>query len=122
MSCELFRNAVYETKSLNGSGDRIVPLEKVFCRGEYRIRPLLDGEKTHAGIPQAVVEAHVLRAVPVIRAWREHLGITQGALAERMGVSQAAVAKLEKPGAKSRRTTLERVATALGISVAQLDV
>ena len=122
MSCELFRNAVYETKSLNGSGDRIVPLEKVFCRGEYRIRPLLDGEKTHACIPQAVVEAHVLRAVPVIRAWREHLGITQGALAERMGVSQAAVAKLEKPGAKSRRTTLERVATALGISVAQLDV
>jgi len=87
-----------------------------------RIRPLLDGEKTHAGIPQAVVEAHVLRAVPVIRAWREHMGITQGALADRMGVSQAAVAKLEKPGAKPRRSTLERVATALGISVAQLDV
>jgi transcriptional regulator with XRE-family HTH domain len=50
------------------------------------------------------------------------MGITQGALADRMGVSQAAVAKLEKPGAKPRRTTLERVATALGISVAQLDV
>ena len=88
-----------------------------------RIRPLLDGEKTHAaGIPQAVVEAHVLRAVPIIRAWREHMGITQGELAGRMGVSQTAVAKLEKPGAKPRRTTLERVATALGISVAQLDV
>jgi len=87
-----------------------------------RIRPLLDGGKTHTGIPQAVVEAHVLRAVPVIRAWREHLGITQEALADRMGVSQAAVAKLEKPGAKPRRTTLERVATALGISVALLDV
>lgn len=88
-----------------------------------RIRPLLDGEKTYAaGIPHAVVEAHILRDVPIIRAWRDHVGITQGELADRMGVSQAAVAKLEKPGAKPRRATLEKVATALGISLSQLDV
>ncbi len=88
-----------------------------------RIRPLLDGEKIRAeGIPQAVVEAHILRALPIIRAWREHMGITQGELAVRMGVSQAAVAKLEKPNAKPRRVTLEKVAKALGISIAQLDV
>jgi len=87
-----------------------------------RIRPLLSGEKIPAaGIPQAVVEAHVLRAVPVIRAWREHTGMTQEELADRMGVSQAAVAKLERPDAKPRRTTLARVATALGISITQLD-
>lgn len=88
-----------------------------------RIRPLLDGEKIHAtGVPQAVVEAHVLRDVPIIRAWREHTGITQGELAVRMGVSQAAVAKLERPNVKPRRATLEKVATALGISMSQLDV
>jgi DNA-binding XRE family transcriptional regulator len=88
-----------------------------------RIRPLLDGGQIRAaGIPQEVVEAHVLRAVPVIRAWRDHVGITQEELADRMGVSQAAVAKLEKPNAKPRRATLEKVATALGISVTQLDV
>jgi DNA-binding XRE family transcriptional regulator len=88
-----------------------------------RIRPLLDGEKIHAsGIPQAIVEAHVLRAVPIIRAWRGHMGITQGELAARMGVSQAAIAKLEKPNAKPRRTTLGKVAAALGISLTQLDV
>jgi len=75
-----------------------------------------------AGIPQAVVEAHILRDTPIVRAWREHLGITQGELAAKMGVSQAAVAKLEKPNAKPRRATLAKVAAALGIALAELDV
>jgi DNA-binding XRE family transcriptional regulator len=88
-----------------------------------RIRPWLEGEKIHAaGIPQAVVEAHILRDTPIVRAWREHLGITQGELAVKMGVSQAAVAKLEKPNAKPRRATLAKVAAALGIALAELDV
>jgi hypothetical protein len=30
-----------------------------------------------SGIPQDVVEAHVLRDEPLIKAWREHLGLTQ---------------------------------------------
>jgi DNA-binding XRE family transcriptional regulator len=88
-----------------------------------RIRPLLDGDKIRiAGIPQAVVEAHILRAMPMIRAWREHMGITQKELAARIGVSQAAVAKLEKPDARPRRATLEKIAKALGISIEHLDV
>jgi len=87
------------------------------------IRPLLDGEKIRsAGIPQEVVEAHILRTLSIIRAWREHMGLTQGELAARMGVSQAAIAKLEKPNAKLRHATFEKVAKALGISTEQLDV
>ena len=58
----------------------------------------------------------------MIRAWREHIGITQRELAARIGVSQAAVAKLEKPNAKPRRATLEKIAEALGISIDNLDV
>ena len=88
-----------------------------------RIRPLLQGDNIRStGIPQAVVEAHILRAIPMIRAWREHIGITQRELAARIGVSQAAVAKLEKPNAKPRRATLEKIAEALGISIDNLDV
>lgn len=88
-----------------------------------RIRPLLDGDKIRAaGIPQAIVEAHLLREIPMIRAWREHIGITQRELAARIGVSQAAVAKLEKPNARPRRATLEKIAEALGISIENLDV
>jgi transcriptional regulator with XRE-family HTH domain len=40
---------------------------------------------------QAVVVVHIPSDVPLIRAWREYIGITQGELAARMGVSQAAV-------------------------------
>lgn len=88
-----------------------------------RVRSLLEGEKARAtGIPQEVVEAHVLRDLPIIRAWREHLGITQTDLASRMGITQAAVAKLEKPAARHRTATLKAVAAALNISVAQLEV
>ncbi len=88
-----------------------------------RVQPMLEGDKARAtGIPQAVVEAHLLRDVSMIRAWREHIGITQSELATRLGVSQAAVAKLEKFEAKPRGATLKRIAEALKISVAQLDL
>ena len=88
-----------------------------------RLRPLLDGDKIRStGIPQAVVEAHILRAIPMIRAWREHIGITQRELAARIGVSQADVAKLEKSTAKPHRATLEKIAEALGIVIEKLDV
>ncbi len=109
----------YQTIDYNGKPAFVlVPWEEF-----KRVRPLLEGDNARAtGIPQAVVEAHILNDVPMIRAWREHIGITQGELATRMGVSQAAVAKLERPDAKPRGATLKKVAEALGISPAQLDV
>jgi ribosome-binding protein aMBF1 (putative translation factor) len=109
----------YQTIDFNGKPAFVlVPWEEF-----KRVRPLLEGDKALAtGIPQKVVEAHILSDVPMIRAWREHIGITQGELAARMGVSQAAVAKLEKPDAKPRSATLKKVAEALGISPSQLDV
>ncbi|HBG07467.1 MAG: hypothetical protein A2075_22900 [Geobacteraceae bacterium GWC2_58_44] len=86
-----------------------------------RIRPLLEAEKSRAtGIPQSVVEAHVLRDVPIIKAWREELGLTQEELALRLGMSQAAVAKFEQPKAHPRAATLKKIATALGITAEQL--
>jgi ribosome-binding protein aMBF1 (putative translation factor) len=109
----------YQTIDFNGKPAFVlVPWEEF-----KRVRPLLEGDKALAtGIPQKVVEAHILSDVPMIRAWREHIGITQGELAARMGVSQAAVAKLEKPDAKPRSATLKKVAEALGISPSQLEV
>lgn len=83
-----------------------------------RIEPLLEAEKARAyGIPQDVVEAHVLRDEPLIKAWRDHLGITQAELASRMGISQAAVAKFERSVARLRTATLEKIALALGVDV-----
>ena len=88
-----------------------------------RIRPLLEADKARAtGIPQAIVEAHVMHDVPLIKAWREELGLTQEELALRIGISQAAVAKFEHPGSHPRAATLKKVAAALGIAVGQLNI
>ena len=86
-----------------------------------RVQPLLAAEKARAGgIPQEVVEAHILRDEPIIKAWREHLGITQEELAIRLGVSQAAIAKFERPDARLRTVTLKKIAAAMGLDAERL--
>ena len=86
-----------------------------------RIKPLLEAERARAGgIPQDVVEAHVLRDEPLIKAWRAYLGITQEELAARLGISQAAVAKFERPAARLRTTTLNKIAAAMGLDAERL--
>lgn len=85
-----------------------------------RVRPLLEQTAVGDGIPQAVVEAHVLRDVPLVRAWREHLGLTQQEVAERADMQQSALTRLERGEIKPRLATLKRLAGAMGISLAQL--
>ncbi len=72
-------------------------------------------------IPHAVVIANLDGDSP-IKAWREHLLLTQAELAERMGVSQPSLAKLESPAANPRKSTLKKVADAMGIELGQLDI
>jgi ribosome-binding protein aMBF1 (putative translation factor) len=86
-----------------------------------RLRPLLERDAVRDGIPQAVVEANVLRDVPLVRAWREHLGLTQETVAERAGMKQPALARLERGESRPRTATLKRLAEALGVTVAQLQ-
>lgn len=52
-----------------------------------------------------------------IRHQREKAGLSQRELAHRMGTSQAAIARLEAGGVGATLTTLQRVATALGLEV-----
>lgn len=85
-----------------------------------RIRPLLEVEILKEGIPQAVVEAHVLRGVPMVRAWREHLGLTQQEVCERSGLLQPALARMESGEAKLRKATRQKLAAAMGITLEQL--
>jgi HTH-type transcriptional regulator/antitoxin HipB len=49
-----------------------------------------------------------------VRRLRSERGLSQRELAERMGVSQSVVARLEAGGVEPRLTTLDRVARALG--------
>jgi len=70
-------------------------------------------------IPHEVISATV-DGVPPMKAWREYLGLTQAEVAERLTISQSAFAQLES-SANPRKSTLRRVAQALGVTVAQLD-
>lgn len=83
---------------------------------------LIEGQKEEeeVWIPHEVVRTHVLHNVPLIRSWREHLGLTQEDVAKKAGMSQPAYAKLEKPEANPRTTTLKKIAKAMGVSVEQL--
>lgn len=53
-----------------------------------------------------------------VRDAREAAGLTQRELAERMGTSQAAIARLEAGGVGATLTTLQKVATALDLEIA----
>ena len=52
-----------------------------------------------------------------VRDARESAGLTQRELASRMGTSQAAVARLEAGGTAATLTTLQKVASALDLTV-----
>ena len=52
-----------------------------------------------------------------VRTAREAAGISQRELARRMGTSQSAVDRLEAGGVGATLTTLQRVASALGLTV-----
>src|SRR5438034_406900 len=71
-------------------------------------------------IPHAVVRHVLADDVSPLRAWREHLGLTQADVAARLGISQPAYAQQEN-NTRLRRTSRERIAAALGLTAAQLD-
>ncbi|AQV96276.1 XRE family transcriptional regulator [Cupriavidus necator] len=72
-------------------------------------------------IPSPIVRRVLADDVPPLRAWREHLGLTQADVAARLGISQPAYAQQEN-STRLRKTSRERIAAALGITGAQLDI
>ena len=51
----------------------------------------------------------------MLRAWREHLSLTQEMVAKRMGVTKAAYSQMERGQEKLRIDTLKRIALAMGV-------
>ena len=71
-------------------------------------------------LPHEVVKMSTLGGMSLIRAWREHLGLTQEEIARRMGISQPAYAKLESGKTQPRIATCKRLAAAMGVEWEQL--
>ena len=77
-------------------------------------------QQAHALVPNEVVNLAFDNGWSPARAWREHLNLTQAAVAKRMAVSQAAVAQFEAAGAKLRKVSRDKLAAALGLDGEQL--
>ena len=71
-------------------------------------------------VPHEVVGLHVKEGMTYLRAWREYLGLTQAELAEKAGITQAALSQMEKGESKLRKATRQKLAAALGINEEQL--
>ncbi len=71
-------------------------------------------------VPNEVVNLAFDHDWSPMRAWREHLGLTQAELAARAGMSQGAYAQMEN-GTKPRRASLNKIAKAMGLTADQLD-
>ena len=78
-------------------------------------------ENQEAYVPHQVVSMMIDNEWSIARAWREHLGITQQEIAERLGVSQSAYSQQES-SKNLRKASREKIAVALGIIPEQLDV
>lgn len=87
----------------------------------------LTGEKSSRipaddSVPHEVVRMQLKSHWSLIRAWREHLGITQTEMAARLDIGQPSYAAMEATNAKPKKTTLIRIAAALGVSLEQISL
>ncbi len=71
-------------------------------------------------LPNEVVGFTVKEGMTLLKAWREYLGLTQADVAEKAGISQAALSKMESGEGKLRKATRIKLAAALGIHPEQL--
>ena len=99
-----------------------VPVAVVVPYEEYAAAFALEApqEAKEPTVPHEVAARVLKEQLSPIRAWREHMGLTQAEVAARMEVSQSAFAQMEAPEAKPRMNTLKKIAAALGIAPAQL--
>ncbi|NUF09803.1 helix-turn-helix domain-containing protein [Snodgrassella sp. ESL0324] len=81
---------------------------------------MISGINLQNAIPSEVVSLIFDNGFTPARAWREYLQLTQEECARKLGISQAAYSQLETSN-NPRKTTRNKLATALGINPEQLD-
>ncbi|WP_183077543.1 helix-turn-helix domain-containing protein [Paenirhodobacter hankyongi] len=68
------------------------------------------------------VEQHLNLGLNPVAAWRRHAGLTQAVLADKVGITQAAIARIESgPTGTGRDDTLTRIAKVLGAPLAHIN-
>ena len=82
-----------------------------------KVKPRIPADDS---VPHEVMRLQVKNDWSLIRAWREHLGITQTEMATRLGIRQPSYAAMEAVDANLKKSTRERIATALDLSLEQI--
>ncbi|MEJ1402651.1 MAG: type II toxin-antitoxin system prevent-host-death family antitoxin [Candidatus Sedimenticola sp. (ex Thyasira tokunagai)] len=96
----------------------VVPIEDF-----ERLLALEEANQVKNAIPNDVVRAHAINGESIIKAWREHLDMTQEEVASAAGMKQPALARIESnPDSKPRKGTMGKLAAAMGLTIEQLDV
>lgn len=101
----------------------VIPFQD-FAREHPQIAKALACQKPRIpegdAIPHEVVDLHIEKNIPLVRAWREYLGLTQNEVAARARMTQAALSQMESGEKKMRKTTREKLARAMGLNVEQV--
>jgi len=71
--------------------------------------------------PHEVMRLAIKNGWSMIRAWREHLNLTQSEMAHRLEIRQPSYAAMEAPDAKPKKATRQRIAAVMGIALEQLE-
>jgi DNA-binding XRE family transcriptional regulator len=77
-------------------------------------------EENNETIPHEVTGLVIKKKMNLLKAWRIHLKMSQKDVAQKAGISQAALSQMEKIDNEHRTATLVKLAKAMGLSVEQL--
>jgi DNA-binding XRE family transcriptional regulator len=72
-------------------------------------------------VPREVPEKAILEDMPLIKAWRLYLGLTQKEVAKKAGITQAALSQMERAENTNRSATGEKLAAAMGLFLDQVQ-
>ncbi len=101
----------------------VIPFQD-FVREHPQVGKILACQKPRIpdgdAIPHEVVDLHVEKNIPIVRAWREYLRMTQSEVAARAGITQAALSQMESGEKKLRKASREKLAKAMGLNIEQV--
>lgn len=83
------------------------------------VAPSVTTENSSDDTPWEVLQRHLEQDMSMMQAWREHLQLSQSEVAQRLEVTLSLYQQYEK-SSRTRRSILERVAKAMGISLTQI--
>jgi ribosome-binding protein aMBF1 (putative translation factor) len=97
----------------------VASMLEILEQAPSRVKPMVDQASDLRPTPK--LQKWIDFVSERIRALRKQAGLTQEELAAKSGLPQSHISRLESAKHSPSRITLEKIATALGVSVGELD-